>query len=73
MAASWEQIAAPLLVVWGEEDRWIPVADGRTLAARVPGARLVTIAGAGHCPHQERPSAVTPLLCRHLGGALAPG
>lgn len=66
MARSWERIAAELLVIWGERDRWIPVADGQALAARVPRARLVTIAGAGHMPHQERPDHVNRLLIDHL-------
>jgi pimeloyl-ACP methyl ester carboxylesterase len=66
MARSWKRISAELLVVWGERDTWIPVADGRTLAARVPHAKLVTIAGAGHAPHQERPELVNRLLLDHI-------
>jgi pimeloyl-ACP methyl ester carboxylesterase len=68
MARSWERITAELLVVWGERDAWIPVADGRALAQRVPRARLVTVAGAGHAPHQERPDLVNRLLIDHLRG-----
>ncbi len=46
-------IAVPTLVVIGADDP----ARGRAeeVAARIPAARLVVIAGAGHAPHLERP------------------
>lgn len=44
----------PVLVVIGTEDQIIPAAQGRALAAAIPGARLVEIPGAGHLPSLER-------------------
>lgn len=41
-------VATPTLVVAGGEDRLTPPEDADELAALVPGARSVTIAGAGH-------------------------
>lgn len=39
----------PLLLIHGEADRTVPIADGRRLAARAPaGARHLVIPGAGH-------------------------
>jgi uncharacterized protein len=39
----------PLLVVHGTEDRWVPVADARELAARAgPECRYVEVPGADH-------------------------
>jgi pimeloyl-ACP methyl ester carboxylesterase len=52
-----ERLDLPTLVVWGEEDRVIPLRSGRSLLDRQPAARLITIPGAGHLPHQERPTA----------------
>jgi pimeloyl-ACP methyl ester carboxylesterase len=69
MSHAWENLTARLLIVWGENDRWIPVADGCVLAQRVAGARLVTFPGAGHAPHQERAAEVNRLLIDHLRGA----
>jgi pimeloyl-ACP methyl ester carboxylesterase len=47
-------IAAPTLVVWGEHDHICNPRIGRQIAAAVPGARLVTIRGAGHNPMWEK-------------------
>ena len=60
-------IAAPTLVVVGAED----VEDIRRaadrLAAEIPGARLETVAGAGHLPSLERPDELNRLLLEFLG------
>jgi len=41
-------IAAPTLVLHGEDDPLVPVEGGRDTAASIPGARLKTIPGWGH-------------------------
>lgn len=43
-----EGITAPTLVIHGESDRLVPPANGRLIAERIPGAKLVTILHAGH-------------------------
>ncbi|MEO0760239.1 MAG: alpha/beta fold hydrolase [Pseudomonadota bacterium] len=59
-------IAAPTLLVWGVDDPWQPVGDARRLAATIPGARLVEVAGASHWIPQDAPedwlAAVLPFL-----------
>lgn len=47
------EIRVPTLVVHGECDPLVPYANGQTLAAEIPGARLLTLAGVGHLPHIE--------------------
>jgi len=49
-----ETIAVPALVVCGEHDTVVGFALSQTIAERIPGARLVTIPGAGHAPNVER-------------------
>jgi pimeloyl-ACP methyl ester carboxylesterase len=49
------RVRAPTLVVWGREDRWIPVRDARRFADAIPGARVVVLDGCGHVPQEERP------------------
>jgi len=51
------RLRCPVLLVWGEQDRIVPVAHGRRLLAEIPGARLEVIGGCGHPPHEERPAA----------------
>jgi pimeloyl-ACP methyl ester carboxylesterase len=50
------------LIICGERDSAL-IADGsRRLAELIPGARLCTIAGAAHCPQEERPEAFNAAL-----------
>ena len=42
------EIARPALVIHGEDDPILPVANGRAIAAGVPGASLVVLPGIGH-------------------------
>jgi pimeloyl-ACP methyl ester carboxylesterase len=60
------EIGFPTLVCWGEDDAWIPVARGRELAARIPGARLEPIAGAGHLVQEDAPAELTAALVTFL-------
>jgi pimeloyl-ACP methyl ester carboxylesterase len=55
-------IAIPVLVCWGTDDEWIPVAKGHELADRIPGARLQLIPGAGHLVQEDAPAVLTAAL-----------
>jgi pimeloyl-ACP methyl ester carboxylesterase len=48
-------LRVPTLVLWGEEDAWIPVEHGRSFARDIPGARLRVYPRAGHIPMEEIP------------------
>ena len=56
------QVRAPTLVIWGREDRWVPVEDADRFLADIPGARKAVIEGCGHLPQEERPAEVLKLL-----------
>ncbi|MEV6997806.1 alpha/beta hydrolase [Streptomyces sp. NPDC093982] len=60
------EIGFPTLVCWGEDDTWIPLAKGHELAARIPGARLEPIAGAGHLVQEDAPAELTAVLMAFL-------
>lgn len=62
------RIAVPTLVVVGEEDEITPPAESVILRDRIPGARLVTVAGAGHLSSLEQPEAWNAALREFLRG-----
>ncbi|RCG14426.1 alpha/beta fold hydrolase [Streptomyces diacarni] len=55
-------LALPVLVCWGTEDAWIPVARGRALAAAIPGATLHLLEGAGHLVQEDAPAELAAAL-----------
>ena len=56
------RIAVPVVLVWGEEDRFFPVEKARAMLADFPDARLEIIPGAGLFCHEERPAEVARAL-----------
>lgn len=61
-----ELISVPALVIHGDEDRVVPVANGRLLAERMPAAELVVLAGRGHVPMLEAPEELSRVVCAFL-------
>ena len=59
-------IRVPTLVIQGTDDRITHVSHGQALAARIPGARLELIAGAGHIANAREPVRVNLLLRRFV-------
>lgn len=49
------RITQPTLLVWGAEDRDVPLRNGRRLRELIPGSRLVVFDSCAHLPHEERP------------------
>lgn len=62
------RVTAPAVLVLGERDVMTRARAGRELAAALPNARFVTLAGAGHMLMSERPDEVLAAV-RGLGGA----
>lgn len=60
------EIHVPVLVMVGEEDAITPPSESEAMAAALPDARLVRIAGAGHLTPLERPDEVTAALLSFL-------
>ena len=65
-------ITVPVLAVWGEADRMIPVEHGRAYAKAIPGARFLLIAEAGHLPQLETPDRLLTAV-RDFAETTAPG
>jgi len=60
------QLRLPVLVLWGREDRYIPVAYGSKMADLLPDSRLVIIDGCGHSAHEEKPETVNRCILDFL-------
>jgi pimeloyl-ACP methyl ester carboxylesterase len=48
-------ITVPVLIIWGKEDRVVPIDVGRRLHRTIPGSELLTLSNSGHCPPEEQP------------------
>lgn len=49
------RIDRPVTVIHGDEDAIIPLEEARAMAAAIPGARLIALAGVGHLANLEDP------------------
>lgn len=56
------RITAPTLVLFGDDDRLVPLAHGERYAELIPDARLELIPSCGHAAHMERPEAVAEAI-----------
>jgi pimeloyl-ACP methyl ester carboxylesterase len=54
------QIQAPTLLLWGDKDAMIPVANAQDFLKAIAGSKLVTLNSVGHLPQEEAPAAALP-------------
>lgn len=54
-AAGLSQLRVPTLILWGAEDKLIPVSGADWFASRIPGAKKIVYPGIGHIPMEETP------------------
>jgi pimeloyl-ACP methyl ester carboxylesterase len=69
LAAVHRRIEVPVRLVWGEHDRFFPLAGARAMVDTFPRADLVVIEDAGLFAHEERPAAVAAALLPTLTAA----
>lgn len=55
LVASYAAIQIPTLILWGRQDRVIPLSFARRLANDIPGSTLCEVNLCGHCPQEEKP------------------
>jgi pimeloyl-ACP methyl ester carboxylesterase len=61
-------IRAPTLVVTSDNDHLIPKELSELLAARIAGAKLVVMSGAGHIPFMEQPEQAVRIVVDFIAG-----
>jgi pimeloyl-ACP methyl ester carboxylesterase len=60
-------IKQPALLIWGDNDRDVPLSNGEQLNQVVPGSRLVVFRNCGHLPHEEYPIGFSEVVSEFLG------
>jgi len=60
------EIEQPTLIIWGQEDAFIPVDVAQTFETRMPNAELVVYEGVGHLPMEEAPDKTAEDIDRFL-------
>ncbi len=63
-------LSKPMMTVWGEEDRILPVSHAATVRRELPQSIVRVIPRCGHWPHMERAEEFNELLIRFLQGSL---
>ena len=58
----------PTLIIWGRQDRILPVTHSDIAASKIPNARLHIFDPCGHCPPEERPEEFNALVLDFLSG-----
>lgn len=62
----------PVRLLWGAADPWEDPAEARQWSTDHPCIReLVVLPGLGHCPHDEAPDVVNPILQRWIAAPLS--
>jgi 3-oxoadipate enol-lactonase len=70
--ANLSHIRVPILCLAGEHDRTAPASVMERIAAKIPGARYVCLAGVGHLPNLEAPAAFDAAILGFLRDVLSP-
>ena len=59
-------IKVPTLIIWGEQDAWIPLEWAHHFAADIPGATLKVYPDLGHVPMEEAPDETAAAVATFL-------
>jgi len=68
--AALRTITAPTLILWGREDKLIPVASAAWFSKQLPNARVTILDNVGHIPMEEAPDRALAPVSALLGRAL---
>jgi pimeloyl-ACP methyl ester carboxylesterase len=68
ISENYGKLRLPMLLLWGRQDRIVPLSQGERLEKAVPGARLAVIEECGHNPQEEKPGETFALIDRFVSG-----
>lgn len=61
-------VDCPKLIVWGRQDKAVPLALGERMHEMLPGSELLILDEAGHTPHEEQPDEFLERVMPFLAG-----
>lgn len=67
------RIQVPSLIIWGAEDRLIPLAAGRKMNSLIKDSRLVIFDNCGHLPQEEMPARTVDEMTNFIAGVRPAG
>jgi pimeloyl-ACP methyl ester carboxylesterase len=56
ISGRYKSINIPVLIIWGEKDKIVPLEVGRKLAENIPNSKFVVVPNCGHVPQEECPN-----------------
>jgi pimeloyl-ACP methyl ester carboxylesterase len=64
-----DQLEQPTLIIWGDQDRFLPPKHADKVADTIPGSRLVRLPGTGRLVPEEAPDACASMILEFVGAA----
>ena len=62
------EIKMPVLIIWGEDDQWIPLKIGLRFHREIPNSTMVILPECGHIPQEEYPDLVAGHIVNFIEG-----
>jgi pimeloyl-ACP methyl ester carboxylesterase len=60
----------PMLLIWGAKDQFVPPKIAKTIVSFNSAVEFVSLPEVGHCPHDEVPDVINPILLSWLDRVL---
>lgn len=66
ITANYKNIRVPTLILWGRQDKIVPLHVGEKLNHAIQNSQFVIIEQCGHMPHEEKPEETLSIISRFL-------
>jgi pimeloyl-ACP methyl ester carboxylesterase len=66
VVARYKTISVPTLIIWGEDDKVVPLEVGKNFQRDIPGAELVILPQCGHITPEEEAGETNRLIATFL-------
>ncbi len=62
LSESLHEIDAPVMIIWGADDKWHPMEASNLYRSAIPNATVTIVRNAGHLVHEEKPDRIYELV-----------